>query len=97
LARVIAATDVRGEERIPPMGGRVEVALKSGERYGGELLPDPSTYGWDWSGVLANIERMAPEMAVSAAQRAALVAVVRDVTKLETVTPIVSETIPVAG
>ncbi|HEY4277407.1 MAG TPA: MmgE/PrpD family protein [Conexibacter sp.] len=100
LARMIGVTDVRGVDRIPALGARVEVEVDGrggAQRLGGELIPDPSTYGWDWDGVLANVERMEPEIAVSRDQLDALAAAVRDVTALSSVDDLVRLTVPVAA
>lgn len=64
LLRLVAATDVIADERVPQLGGRVQLSLAGDRELRGELVPDDSTYGWDWDGVVANAERMVPEMAI---------------------------------
>lgn len=105
LARLINVTDVLGDERIPPLGARVEVDVTAPGNGGGspaaatttltgELLPDASTYGWEWAGVRANAARMADEMAITPAARERLEQAVRDVFELPDVGTLVRETVP---
>jgi 2-methylcitrate dehydratase PrpD len=65
LMRLVAETNVLGDDRIPNLGARLELTLTDGRKLSGELMPDDSTYGWDWDGVVANIVRMEPEIAIS--------------------------------
>jgi hypothetical protein len=59
----------------------------------GALIPDASTYGWDWDGVRANAERMLPEMAVGRERLDGLAQAVRDVLDLPDVDVLVRGTL----
>jgi 2-methylcitrate dehydratase PrpD len=76
LMRLVAATDVIADPAVPQLGGRVRVRLADQRELAGELIPDASTYGWDWDGVVANAERMLPEMAIGAEQLASVIAAI---------------------
>ncbi|MDO8187823.1 MmgE/PrpD family protein [Conexibacter sp. JD483] len=91
LARLAAATTVLADERIPPLGARVEVDTAAGATVAAELLPDARTYGWDWEGVRGNALRMLPELPVDAARLERLAAVVRELTALPTLAPLLRE------
>ena len=64
ILRLIELTDVIPDPGIPSLGGRIGVDLAAGGTLQAELVPVPSTYGWDWDGVVANAIRMGPEMAI---------------------------------
>ena len=55
LMRLVGVTEVVGEDGIPNLGARVELTTVDGRELKGELIPDDSTYGWDWDGVVANL------------------------------------------
>jgi len=93
LMRLVRATDVLGDEALPPLAARVEIDLARGGTLAGELVPTAETYGWDWDGVLANVERMEPEMRVGRAALDELTDAVRRVTELESVAPLVRPTV----
>jgi 2-methylcitrate dehydratase PrpD len=92
IARLVAVTDVIGDDELPSLSGRVEVDAR-GTTFTGELVPDEATYGWDWEGVRANIARMEPEMAAGRAQLDELESTVRDVLALGSVAPLVRGTV----
>lgn len=94
ILRLTAATEVLAAEDMPALGGRVEIDTEDGRTLAGELRPTPETYGWDWDGVLENVRRMEPEMAVGRAELDALEQAVRDVSELESVAPLVRATVP---
>jgi 2-methylcitrate dehydratase PrpD len=96
LMRLVSVTDVVGEDGIPNLGTRVELTTVDGRELKGELIPDDSTYGWDWDGVVANLYRMAPEMAVPQAGLEALVDTVSRLTELRELAPVTAATVPVA-
>jgi hypothetical protein len=81
------------DERVPNLGGRVEVRTRSGETLRAELIPDAATYGWDWAGVVANLARMEPEIAVRRDGLDTLVADVARLTELDGVEPLVRGTV----
>jgi 2-methylcitrate dehydratase PrpD len=64
---LVARTEVLADERLPPLASRIELTTTTGDRYVRELIPDDTTYGWDWDGVLANSRRLHDEMEISAA------------------------------
>jgi hypothetical protein len=94
ILRLTAATEVLAAEDMPALGGRVEIDTEDGRTLAGELRPTPETYGWDWDGVLENVRRMEPEMAVGRAQLDELEHAVRDVSELDSVAPLVRATVP---
>jgi 2-methylcitrate dehydratase PrpD len=93
LMRLVHATDVLGDEALPPLAARVEIDLAGGDTLAGELVPTAETYGWDWDGVLANVARMEPEMRVGRAALDELADAVRRVSELESVEPLVRPTV----
>lgn len=88
LAHLVSVTEVLADDRLPSLAARVEVDAR-GTTFSGELIPDASTYGWDWQGVRDNVARMEPEMAVDRAALDALARAVREVLTLESVEPLV--------
>ncbi|CAB4859214.1 unannotated protein [freshwater metagenome] len=93
ILRLVELTDVLADEGMPNLGSRLELDLADGRTLSGELVPDASTYGWDWDGVCANADRMLPEMAIDAARLAELTAAVRGLFELPNVAPLVSGTL----
>ncbi|HST38520.1 MAG TPA: hypothetical protein VLK58_03385, partial [Conexibacter sp.] len=91
LARLAAATSVLADERIPPLGARVEVDTAAGATLAAELLPDAATYGWEWEGVRDNAVRMLPELPLDAARLERLAAAVRGVPEAPTLAPLLRE------
>ncbi len=93
ILRLVGATDVLADEGMPNLGGRVEVTTRDGAELSAELLPDASTYGWGWDGVVANVARMEPEMAADRAAIDRLIADVSRLTVLRDVAPLVRGTV----
>jgi hypothetical protein len=93
ILRLVGLTDVLPDEGLPNLGARVEIETAGGEVVAGALIPDASTYGWDWDGVRANAERMLPEMAVGRERLDELTRAVRDVLELPDVEPLVRGTL----
>lgn len=79
ILRLVGATTVLADEELPSLGGRVEVDTADGATIAADLVPDPATYGWDWQGVVDNVARMEPELAVG---RAGLDTLIGDVARL---------------
>jgi hypothetical protein len=92
ILRLVSVTEVLGDEGLPNLGARVELEAR-GTTFSAQLVPDAATYGWDWDGVRANLERMQPEMAVDSSRLEQLERAVRDVTALDSVDPIVQATV----
>jgi 2-methylcitrate dehydratase PrpD len=81
LMRLVGVTEVAGDDLLPNLAARLRLTTSDGATFSGELIPDASTYGWDWDGVVANLDRMAPEIALDAAGRDRLVDVVARLTE----------------
>lgn len=62
IASLIERTEVLPGDDLPELAARLEVRLRDGSVLSEQLIPDDSTYGWDWEGVAANARRLAPEM-----------------------------------
>jgi len=82
ILRLVGMTEVLGEDTIPSLGARIELDLVDGRCLSKTLVPDASTYGWDWCGVVANLARMEDEIAVSRDALDELVRAVRGLTEL---------------
>jgi 2-methylcitrate dehydratase PrpD len=93
LMRLVGVTDVAGDDEIPNLGARVRLTTTDGATFGGELIPDDSTYGWDWDGVVTNLWRMAPEIAVGADGLDRLVGLVARLTELSDVEELTRATV----
>jgi 2-methylcitrate dehydratase PrpD len=93
LMRLVGVTEVLGEDAIPSLGARVELSTADGRELSGELIPDDSTYGWDWDGVVANLYRMAPEIAVPQAGLDQIVASVATLEQLPELTALAQATV----
>jgi 2-methylcitrate dehydratase PrpD len=93
LLRLVSVTEVVGDDEIPNLGARVELTIADGRELRGELVPDAATYGWDWDGVVANVDRMTPEMALPRAGVDNLVGAVARLTDLTDVTPLTRGTV----
>jgi 2-methylcitrate dehydratase PrpD len=93
IMRLVGATEVIGDEMLVNLAARVEIDTADGRTLVGEIIPDASTYGWDWAGVVNNAEAMLPEMAVDAARLSELVQVVEGVLELDNVEPLVAATL----
>ena len=55
-----------------------------------ELVPDGGTFGWDWAGVVANVERLREEMVAGGPAVPALKAALREFEQLESVGPVMT-------
>jgi 2-methylcitrate dehydratase PrpD len=93
ILRLVGVTEILADEGLPNLGARVEVTTSAGATHAGELVPDASTYGWDWDGVVANIARMEPEFAVGRPGLDALIADVARLTELDGVGPLLRGTV----
>lgn len=93
LLRLIGVTEVLGEDAIPSLGARVELSIADGRELRGELIPDDSTYGWDWDGVVANLYRMAPEIAVERGGLDQIVASVANLAELPELSALAQATV----
>jgi hypothetical protein len=93
VLRLAAATEVLGADDLPALAGRLEIETGDGATLAGELVPTAETYGWDWEGVLRNVARMEPEMAVDRDALDELQQVVRELSELDSVAPVVAPTI----
>ena len=93
ILRLVQRTEVLPDEGLPNLGSRLEIDLADGRALAGALVPDASTYGWDWDGVVANARRMLPEMAVAAEALDAVITASAGVFELETVAPLIAPTI----
>jgi 2-methylcitrate dehydratase PrpD len=93
VLRLASATEVLGADDLPALAGRVEIETGAGATLAGELVPTAETYGWDWNGVLRNVERMEPEMAVDREALDELQQAVRELSELDSVAPLVAPTI----
>lgn len=93
ILRLVELTEVLADPALPNLAGRVEVTLASGRTLAGELIPDASTYGWTWDGVLTNVVRMEPELAVDRAALDALEDAVCEVLELRNVERLVRGTV----
>ncbi len=58
-----------------------------------ELIPDDSTYGWDWDGVLTNSRRLHDEMEISSEAFEGLGETIRALTELDSVEPLLRASI----
>lgn len=90
---LVGVTEVIADEALPSLGGRVEIDLERGGVLRAELVPDASTYGWDWDGVVANAVAMEPEMAIGHDRLLALIDVVIMITSLDDVSGLVGHTV----
>ena len=93
ILRLVGLTDVNADEGILSLGGRVTIELASGQRIEGELMPDASTYGWDWDGVVDNAFQMQPEMAISRDQLAAVIEMITTLAPADDVVELVASTV----
>lgn len=88
VRELVARTEVIADERLPPLGSRIELTTTTGDRHVRELIPDDTTYGWDWDGVLGNSRRMRDEMEISESAFEQMAATIRDLPDLESVEPL---------
>ena len=88
IRELVARTEVIADERLPPLASRIELTTTTGERHVRELIPDDTTYGWDWDGVLKNSRRLHDEMEISEAAFEQLAEAIRDLPDLDSVDPL---------
>jgi 2-methylcitrate dehydratase PrpD len=62
LLELITRIDVLEDDAIPVLASRLELETVDGRRFERQLVPDDSTYGWDWDGVLLNAQTLSAEM-----------------------------------
>jgi 2-methylcitrate dehydratase PrpD len=93
MRELVARTEVLADERLPTLAARIELTTTTGARHVRELIPDDSTYGWDWDGVLANSRRLHDEMEISSAAFAGLGETIRALTELDSVEPLLRASI----
>jgi 2-methylcitrate dehydratase PrpD len=93
ILRLVGVTEILPDEGLPNLGARVEVTTSAGATHAGDLVPDASTYGWDWDGVVANLARMEPELAVGRPALDTLIADVERLTELDSVEPLLRATV----
>lgn len=62
IASLIERTEVLPGDDLPELAARLKVRLRDGSVLCEQLIPDKSTYGWDWEGVAANARHLVPEM-----------------------------------
>jgi hypothetical protein len=89
MRELVARTEVLADERLPELAARIELTTTTGARHVRELIPDDTTYGWDWDGVLANSRRLHAEMEISSAAFERLGETIRALTELDSVEPLV--------
>jgi len=93
ILRLVGLTEVVPDEGLPNQGGRVAIETTDGRTVEGAVIPEASTYGWDWDGTVANAKRMLPEMAVDAAKLDAQIEAITGVFELPSVKPLVQNTL----
>jgi 2-methylcitrate dehydratase PrpD len=89
IRELVARTEVLPDENLPPLGSRIELTTTTGARHVRELIPDDSTYGWDWEGVLRNSRRLHEEMEISEAAFEQMAETIRELPGLTSVEPLV--------
>lgn len=89
IRELVARTEVLPDENLPPLASRIELTTTTGERHVRELIPDDSTYGWDWEGVLRNSRRLREEMEISEAAFEGMAETIRELPELGSVEPLV--------
>lgn len=85
---LVARTEVIADERLPPLGSRIELTTTTGARHVRELIPDDTTYGWGWDGVLKNSRRLREEMEISESAFELLADTIRELPDLRSVEPL---------
>jgi 2-methylcitrate dehydratase PrpD len=88
VRELVARTEVIADERLPPLASRIELTTTTGARHVRELIPDDTTYGWDWDGVLKNSRRLHDEMEISEAAFNQLAETIRELPDLDSVEPL---------
>jgi hypothetical protein len=85
---LVARTEVLADERLPPLASRIELTTTTGARHVRELIPDDTTYGWDWDGVLTNSRRLHDEMEISASTFERIAETIHALPELDSVGPL---------
>lgn len=93
MRELVARTEVLADERLPELASRIELTTTTGARHVRELIPDDSTYGWDWDGVLKNSRRLHDEMEVSGPAFERLAESIRSLTELDSVAPLLTASV----
>ena len=90
IAELIGKIDVVPDDRLPVLSARVELRTADGRELRRELVPDGRTFGWDWAGVVANVERLRQEMVAGGPAVPALKVALREFEQLESVGPVMT-------
>jgi 2-methylcitrate dehydratase PrpD len=85
VRELVARTEVLEDENLPPLASRIELTTTTGARHVRELIPDDTTYGWAWDGVLKNSRRLHDEMEISESAFEQLAETIRDLPELGSV------------
>ena len=85
---LVARTEVLPDENLPPLASRIELTTTTGARHVRELIPDDSTYGWDWGGVMKNSRRLQEEMEISVPAFENMAETIRELPELDSVEPL---------
>lgn len=88
IRELVARTEVLDDERLPPLASRIELTTTTGVRHVRELIPDDSTYGWDWDGVVRNSRRLQEEMEIPVSTFERIAETIRGLPELESVEPL---------
>jgi 2-methylcitrate dehydratase PrpD len=94
---LVARTEVHPDERLPLLAARVELETARGERLVAELVPDETTYNWDWDGVVRQAELLAEEMPDGGASLPRLQDEIRRLDEAADVGALVQATAPLAS
>jgi 2-methylcitrate dehydratase PrpD len=92
LAALIERIEVLPDEGLPVLSARLQVTTTDGATLEDELLPDASTYNWNWDGVSAGAELLRAEMADGGPGLDSLRAALRELEHLPTVDPLLDAT-----
>ena len=93
IARLIERTEVLPDDRLPVLSARIELRTTDGRDLSLEHIPDDATFGWDWAGISANVDRLCAEMEHGGRTIPALKAALRSLEQLETVEPLLQATV----
>lgn len=92
ILRLVELTEVVADDSLPPVAGGIDLTV-DGEEISRTLVPDESTYNWDWEAVVKNAERMAPEVRGGSATVEGLVREVRAVGECGSIEPLLEATV----
>lgn len=90
IAHLVGCTEVLPGDDLPVLSARIELRTTDGRTLGGEQVPVPETFDWDWEGISANVERLALEMEDGGATVPALKAALRDLERLDSLEPLLA-------